>query len=95
MNVGVSSYSFSQSFRRGAMDILDAIDWVAASDATHFEITGVGLVATVATLERAAYITTLTGYTAHLTERQTEGRPPDDPEVPELVPRDRPTAKRR
>jgi sugar phosphate isomerase/epimerase len=36
------------------MDILDAIDWVAASDASHFEITGVGLVTTVATLERAA-----------------------------------------
>jgi sugar phosphate isomerase/epimerase len=36
------------------MDILDAIDWVAASAATHFELTGVGLVATVATLERAA-----------------------------------------
>ncbi len=54
MNIGVSSYSFSQSFRRGEMEILDAIDWVAASDATHFEITGVGLVATVATLERAA-----------------------------------------
>lgn len=54
MNIGVSSYSFSQSFASGEMEILDAIDWVAASDATHFELTGVGLVATVATLERAA-----------------------------------------
>ena len=54
MHLGVSSYSFSQSFRRGEMDILDAIDWIAASDATHMELTGVGLVATVATLERAA-----------------------------------------
>jgi sugar phosphate isomerase/epimerase len=54
MNVGVSSYSFSQSFRRSEMDILDAIDWVAASAAAHVEITSVGLVATVATLERAA-----------------------------------------
>lgn len=54
MNIGVSSYSFSQSFRRGEMDILDAIDWVADSAATHFELTGVGLVATVATLERGA-----------------------------------------
>ncbi|HWV36728.1 MAG TPA: sugar phosphate isomerase/epimerase family protein [Thermomicrobiales bacterium] len=54
MKIGVSSYSFSQSFARGDMEILDAIDWVAASDATHFELTGVGLVATVATLERAA-----------------------------------------
>ncbi|MGB3330320.1 MAG: hypothetical protein WBA46_15275, partial [Thermomicrobiales bacterium] len=54
MKIGVSSYSFSQSFAKGTMDILDAIDWIAASDATHFELTGVGLVATVATLERAA-----------------------------------------
>jgi sugar phosphate isomerase/epimerase len=54
MNIGVSSYSFSQSFASGAMDVLDAIDWIAASDATHFELTGVGLVATVATLERGA-----------------------------------------
>ncbi len=54
MNLGVSSYSFSQSFARGEMDILDAIDWVAESDAAHFELTGVGLVATVATLERGA-----------------------------------------
>lgn len=54
MNLGVSSYSFSQCFARGDMDILDAIDWIAASDATHLELTGVGLVATVATLERAA-----------------------------------------
>jgi len=54
MNLGVSSYSFSQSFARGEMDILDAIDWIATSDASHFELTGVGLVATVATLERGA-----------------------------------------
>lgn len=54
MNLGVSSYSFSQCFARGEMDILDAIDWIAASNASHFELTGVGLVATVATLERAA-----------------------------------------
>ncbi|MGC4190180.1 MAG: sugar phosphate isomerase/epimerase family protein [Thermomicrobiales bacterium] len=54
MKIGVSSYSFAQSFARGTMEILDAIDWVAASDATHFEITDAGLVATVATLERAA-----------------------------------------
>lgn len=54
MKIGVSSYSFSQSFARGEMEILDAIDWVAASDATHFELTGVGLVATAATLERGA-----------------------------------------
>ena len=52
MHLGVSSYSFSQSFARGGMEIPDAIDWVAASDATHLEITEVGLVATVATLER-------------------------------------------
>ncbi len=54
MKIGVSSYSFSQSFASGAMDVLDAIDWIAASDATHFELTGVGLVATVATLEKGA-----------------------------------------
>ena len=54
MKIGVSSYSFAQSFANGTMEILDAIDWVAASDATHFEVTGVGLVSTVATLERAA-----------------------------------------
>lgn len=54
MKLGVSSYSFSQCFANGSMDILDAIDWVAASDATHFELTGVGLVATVATLEKGA-----------------------------------------
>jgi sugar phosphate isomerase/epimerase len=54
MNLGVSSYSFAQSFARGEMDILDAIDWVAASAASHFEVTGVRLVATVKTLERAA-----------------------------------------
>lgn len=54
MKIGVSSYSFSQSFAKGTMEILDAIDWVAASDATHFEITDAGLVATVATLEKAA-----------------------------------------
>lgn len=54
MKIGVSSYSFSQCFANGSMDILDAIDWVAASDATHFELTGVGLVATVATLEKGA-----------------------------------------
>jgi sugar phosphate isomerase/epimerase len=54
MKIGVSSYCFAQSFARGSMDILDAIDWVAASDATHFEIADAGLVVTAATLERAA-----------------------------------------
>ncbi|MGC4107860.1 MAG: sugar phosphate isomerase/epimerase family protein [Thermomicrobiales bacterium] len=54
MKIGVSSYSFAQSFANGSMDILDAIDWIAESSATHLEIADAGLVATVATLERAA-----------------------------------------
>ncbi|MGI8484510.1 MAG: sugar phosphate isomerase/epimerase family protein [Thermomicrobiales bacterium] len=42
MKIGVSSYSFAQSFANGSMTILDAIDWVAESDATHMEISIAG-----------------------------------------------------
>ena len=42
MKIGVSSYSFAQSFANGTMSILDAIDWIADSAATHLEISIAG-----------------------------------------------------
>lgn len=42
MKIGVSSYSFAQSFANGTMSILDAIDWIAASSASHLEISIAG-----------------------------------------------------
>ncbi len=42
MQIGVSSYSFAQSFANGSMSILDAIDWIADSAATHLEISIAG-----------------------------------------------------
>ena len=42
MKIGVSSYSFSSLFANGTMTILDAIDWVAESQATHLEISIAG-----------------------------------------------------
>ncbi|MBC7725913.1 MAG: sugar phosphate isomerase/epimerase [Burkholderiaceae bacterium] len=43
MRIGVSSYSFARAFEEGTMDILDAIDWVADSSASHLEISIAGL----------------------------------------------------
>ncbi|MGI8485419.1 MAG: sugar phosphate isomerase/epimerase family protein [Thermomicrobiales bacterium] len=42
MKIGVSSYSFAQSFANGTMSILDALAWIADSDATHMEISIAG-----------------------------------------------------
>ncbi|HEU0164801.1 MAG TPA: sugar phosphate isomerase/epimerase family protein [Thermomicrobiales bacterium] len=43
MKLGVSSYSFATAFATGTMDILDAIDWIAGSSASHLEISLAGL----------------------------------------------------
>ncbi len=43
MKFGFSSYSFYQQLRAGKMSLLDVIDWIAASDATHMEIATVSL----------------------------------------------------
>lgn len=43
MHFGFSSYSFYQHLRTGKMTLLDVIDWIAASDATHMEIATVSL----------------------------------------------------
>ena len=43
MQFGFSSYSFYQYLRDGRMSLLDVIDWIAASDATHMEIATVSL----------------------------------------------------
>ncbi|MBG6240108.1 sugar phosphate isomerase/epimerase [Mycetocola sp. CAN_C7] len=43
MHFGFSSYSFYQQLRAGNMTLLDVIDWVSASDATHLEIATVSL----------------------------------------------------
>lgn len=43
MKFGFSSYSFYQQLRTGKMSLLDVIDWIAASDATHMEIATVSL----------------------------------------------------
>lgn len=43
MQLGVSSYSFAASVARGAMTVLDVVDWVAQSDADHLEIAEAGL----------------------------------------------------
>lgn len=43
MQFGFSSYSFYQYLRDGRMTLLDVIDWIAASDATHMEIATVSL----------------------------------------------------
>jgi sugar phosphate isomerase/epimerase len=40
---GFSSYSFYQYLRDGRMSLLDVIDWIADSDATHMEIATVSL----------------------------------------------------
>jgi len=40
---GFSSYSFYQYLRDGRMSMLDVIDWIAKSDATHMEIATVSL----------------------------------------------------
>ncbi|MER7167525.1 sugar phosphate isomerase/epimerase family protein, partial [Micromonospora sp. NPDC000207] len=40
---GFSSYSFYQHLRTGKMSLLDVIDWIGASDATHMEIATVSL----------------------------------------------------
>jgi sugar phosphate isomerase/epimerase len=36
--LGVSSYSFQQRLSAGEMNLLDVIDWIAASDAEHLEL---------------------------------------------------------
>ncbi|WP_434741247.1 sugar phosphate isomerase/epimerase family protein [Micromonospora sp. SH-82] len=43
MQFGFSSYSFYQHLRTGKMSLLDVIDWIGASDATHMEIATVSL----------------------------------------------------
>ncbi|MDJ1114157.1 sugar phosphate isomerase/epimerase family protein [Microbacterium dauci] len=43
MQFGFSSYSFYQHLRDGRMTLLDVIDWIAESDATHMEIATVSL----------------------------------------------------
>jgi sugar phosphate isomerase/epimerase len=43
MKIGISSYSFATEFAAGTMDILDAVDWVAETDASHLEIAIAGL----------------------------------------------------
>ncbi len=43
MKFGFSSYSFYQQLRAGKMTLLDVIDWIATSDATHMEIATVSL----------------------------------------------------
>lgn len=43
MQFGFSSYSFYQQLRSGRMSLLDVIDWIAASDASHMEIATVSL----------------------------------------------------
>lgn len=43
MQFGFSSYSFYQYLRDGRMSMLDVIDWIAKSDATHMEIATVSL----------------------------------------------------
>ncbi|MGV8876375.1 MAG: sugar phosphate isomerase/epimerase family protein [Rhodoglobus sp.] len=43
MQFGFSSYSFYQYLRDGRMSMLDVIDWIAQSDATHMEIATVSL----------------------------------------------------
>lgn len=43
MQFGFSSYSFYQHLRAGRMTLLDVIDWIGESDATHMEIATVSL----------------------------------------------------
>ena len=43
MQFGFSSYSFFQHMRTDRMTLLDVIDWIADSDATHMEIATVSL----------------------------------------------------
>ncbi|GGM15004.1 MULTISPECIES: sugar phosphate isomerase/epimerase family protein [Micromonospora] len=43
MQFGFSSYSFYQHLRTGRMSLLEVIDWIGASDATHMEIATVSL----------------------------------------------------
>lgn len=43
MEFGYSSYSFYQHLRTGRMSLLDVIDWIGSSDATHMEIATVSL----------------------------------------------------
>lgn len=43
MQFGFSSYSFYQYLRDGRMTLVDVIDWIEASEATHMEIATVSL----------------------------------------------------
>ncbi|MFY1597595.1 sugar phosphate isomerase/epimerase family protein [Micromonospora sp. WMMD737] len=43
MQFGFSSYSFYQQLRTNRMSLLEVIDWIGASDATHMEIATVSL----------------------------------------------------
>lgn len=43
MQFGFSSYSFFQHLRTDRMTLLDVIDWIADSDATHMEIATISL----------------------------------------------------
>ena len=43
MQFGFSSYSFYQYLRVGRMTLVDVIDWIEASEATHMEIATVSL----------------------------------------------------